>query len=73
MSAELSALFIEQTKKLAALAAAVGVHGDQSAEGLAAAGRRLVEEKKMMETKLTALREENERLRLSQWNGEARP
>ena len=46
MSAELSALFIEQTKKLAALAAAVGLHGDQTAEELAAGGRRLMVERR---------------------------
>lgn len=61
MSAELSVLFIEQTKKVAALAASLGLHGDLPAEELAKAGRRMVAERRQLVADLATLRTEAER------------
>jgi hypothetical protein len=48
LNAELSALYLEQTKKLAALAAALGLHGDAPTPELAAAGRKLAQDRRRL-------------------------
>ena len=45
---ELSALYLEQTKKLAALAAALGLHGDAPTPELAAAARKLAQDRRRL-------------------------
>ena len=45
---ELSALYLEQTKKLAALASALRLHGDAPADELAAAARKLAQDRRRL-------------------------
>jgi hypothetical protein len=45
---ELSALYVEQTQKLAALASALRLHGDAPADELAAAARKLGQDRRRL-------------------------